>query len=233
MKAFLAALLLLTIGCAPKKEKHQPWTGETQSPNYPPVAAAPEPDDPDAQAARAARNKAYNLYPESKSSVVGSNSTVDRSAPVPDLPENCDTVIIGSVVKEQPYQAGDNSLYTEYTVSVENLLRNTLKKKLPPTGQITVVRPGGAIRLPDGKLLQANSNLPGPLTVGHRYVLFLRYDDSVDWYRLEKPWELRDEVVVPVNASDKNSPHSGEKEKDFLDYFLQHEVRPPAGTTPK
>lgn len=233
MKPFLAALLLLTIGCSPKKEKHQPWTGETQSPNYPPVAAAPEPQDPDEQAARAARNKAYNQSPESKSSVVGSNSTVDRSAPVPDLPENSDTVIVGSVVKEQPYQAGENSLYTEFTVSVENLLRNTLKKKLPPTGHITVVRPGGAIQLPNGKLLQANSNLPGPLTVGRRYVLFLRYDTSADWYALEKPWELRDGVVVPVDADSKSSPHSGEKEKDFLDYFIQHEVHTPAVTTPK
>jgi hypothetical protein len=153
--------------------------------------------------------------------------------PVPDLPENCDTVVVGTVVKEQPYRAGENSIYTEYTVAVENLLRNTLKKKLPPTGQITVVRPGGALRLQDGTLLQANSNLPGPLTMKRRYVLFLRYDDSVDWYTLYKPWELREGVVVPVDADSKSSSHSGEREKDFLDYFLQHEVRPPAVTTPK
>jgi hypothetical protein len=58
MKPFLAIIILITIGCAPKKEKHKPWTGDTQVPNYPPVAAAPESDDPDEQAARAARNKA-------------------------------------------------------------------------------------------------------------------------------------------------------------------------------
>jgi hypothetical protein len=218
MKPLLAVALVLTIGCNRPAEPHKPWAGDTQPPNYPIINAAPEPEDPEDQAARLARSRSRNQ----------AAARFDQAASTADLPESSDTVVVGTVLKEQPYFSEDHAaLYTEYIVAVENLLRNLPKRKLSPTGHITVVRKGGALRQPDGKVVQSNfTDVAGPLTLNRRYVLFLRYDKNLDWYALDKVWELRDGVVVPADRQSKTSTHSGEKEADFLDFFVKHEVRP-------
>ncbi|MCZ2078624.1 MAG: hypothetical protein LC130_26970 [Bryobacterales bacterium] len=145
--------------------------------------------------------------------------------PLPDLPVRfSDTVLVGVVNRLQPHLSEDRTnIYTEYTITITAVLRNKNGLAMNPGSTIALDRMGGAIRLsPSRVIFQRVEGEGAPLIVGHRYVLFLRYDTRGSWFRSVKSWELRNGVVLPVDPGDiavaqrGQSRFAGTDEPDFI-----------------
>src|ERR1041385_7894285 len=89
-----------------------------------------------------------------------------------------DSIVLGSVTKVQPYLSEDEtSLYSEFTVSVEEVFKDSPQLSLNPKSIIALFRMGGSLRLASGKIVRTDVHgLGDPPASGHRYVCFLHYD---------------------------------------------------------
>ena len=89
-----------------------------------------------------------------------------------------DTILLGSVSKVQPYLSEDGTnLYTEYTVSVEDVFKDSASLFPKKDSVIALFRMGGSLRLPSGAVVRTDVHgLGDPPVAGHRYVCFLHYD---------------------------------------------------------
>jgi hypothetical protein len=210
-----------------------------------PIDVAPEPTDPAERQLRLLRNRLHddnnaasrnpNCVPamsnrakndgcgprtptleELPPGVVGKTTFVDL-APMPELPVKMShAVLVGVVEKVQTYLSEDKrNIYTEYTVSIEDVLKDESGLSLYSGNTIALDRMGGAIRLSSGRVLrdEVHGNGP-PLVPGRRHVPFLYYHAPGTWFRPLKAVEVRDGQVV---VEDRLSQFSGMKEATFFD----------------
>jgi hypothetical protein len=122
-----------------------------------------------------------------------------------------DTILLGSVSKVQPYLSEDGTtLYTEYTVSVEDVFKDSASLFPKKDSVIALFRMGGSLRLPSGAVVRTDVHgLGDPPVAGHRYVCFLRYDALGYWFRIDKLWELRNGVAAPMDPFDQGLAQAG------------------------
>jgi len=103
-----------------------------------------------------------------------------------ELPVNwSNTIVVGSVKRIQPYLSEDKrNIYTEYTISVTEVLKDAKGLSLNAASTISLDRMGGAIRLNSGRVLRDVVHGNGaPLIPEHKYVMFLTYDIRGAWFR--------------------------------------------------
>lgn len=212
-----------------------------------PIAVAPEPTDPVERALRATRDRLFNSpieIPFGQFEPIKRNRLdtmpprppnvvfVDRApAPPNTRPEDyqlpvvdSDTIILGSLSTAQPYLSEDGtSLYTEYTISVEQVIKDSANLTLKAGSIVALFRMGGALRLAFGRVIRLDVHgLDDPPVKGHRYVWFLNYDARGYWFRAVKLWEMRDSGAAPMDPFDQGlanagrSQHTGMSEADFL-----------------
>src|ERR1039457_3736410 len=179
-------------------------TNSNQQLQEPPVDVAPEPTDPVERALRATRNRLQNSRNPPPSSAGGSQRSdlpsarrnrfdtqpsgppsavfVDRVFRPNTRPEDfqlpvseSDTILLGSVSKVEPYLSEDgSSLYTEYTVSAEEVFKDSSSQFLKKDSVIALFRMGGSFRLPSGAVVRTDVHgLGDPPVAGHRYGCFL------------------------------------------------------------
>jgi hypothetical protein len=129
-----------------------------------------------------------------------------------ELPVNwSDTIVVGSVNRIQPFLSEDKrNIYTEYTISVTEVLKDAKGLSVKAASTITLDRMGGAIRLASGRVLCDVVHGNGaPLIPEHKYILFLTYDIRGAWFRTVKCWELLNGVAVPVEPGDVATAQAG------------------------
>src|SRR5262245_25366139 len=92
------------------------------------------------------------------------------------------TAFLGRVTEAKSYPTRDGLfLWTSYRVRITKALRQGASAK-PPTGVVTVVRPGGSIVL-EGMTVEARANAWPPLAVGTDYYLFTSFLDRTGAYK--------------------------------------------------
>jgi hypothetical protein len=130
-----------------------------------------------------------------------------------------DTILLGSVSKVQPYLSEDgSSLYTEYTVSVEEVFKDSASLFPKKDSVIALFRMGGSLRLPSGAVVRTDVHgLGDPPVAGHRYVCFLRYDALGYWFRIDKLWELRNGAAAPMDPFDQALVQEGRSQFTGMD----------------
>lgn len=188
-------------------------TGQSQSPSQQikeveqsplPIAdyQAPEPSNLKELAVRRARNSRYN---ESRLNI---RETAANVEPLP-LNEHfwwglsaipvrqSDAVVIGEVTAAQAYLSTDKTgVYSEFTVQVEQVLKPLAGVSL---SSIPVVRPGGAVRFPSGRLLRYETRHQGMPKTGSRYVLFLKCHSDGEDFSLLTGYEFKNNLVIPLD----------------------------------
>jgi hypothetical protein len=135
-----------------------------------------------------------------------------------------DTILLGSVTKVQPYLSEDKtSLFTEYTLTVEEAIKDTRGLSLKKSSVGTLYRIGGSLRLPSGAVVRTEVHgLGDPPAANHRYICFLRYDARGYWFQISRLWELRNGSAVPMDPLDLalaqagSSDLTGQDESSFL-----------------
>src|SRR5262249_20952832 len=115
------------------------------------------PGDPAQRAKRQAKNKKYDKSDWPIVSDDVSDSTVRLHQVDPNLPafptERSTVVLIGRIVSGGAHLSNDKTgVYSEFSVIVEEALKNSLPERIVPGSPIDVIREGGRIRFPSGRV---------------------------------------------------------------------------------
>ena len=99
------------------------------------------------------------------------------------LAAEADAVVVG-VVKDKASQLTENGtfIFTDYDLSVEEVLKDNHAAHVEPQTSLTVTRPGGKVAL-NGRAVTAIDRSFKRLAVGGRYLLFLRYVPATGAYQ--------------------------------------------------
>lgn len=141
-----------------------------------------------------------------------------------------DAVIVGVVADAQAFLSADEtSVYSEFLVSIEDVLKNTSSQPVAATSSITLERRGGAVRFPSGKVLRRGKFVERMPLINKRYVFFLKSQDEVGSFDIITGYELRDGKVFPLDGVDTSSggiklpqfaAYEGVDESKFLQQLL-------------
>lgn len=170
--------------------------------------------------------------------VIG-GAVTDESAPEQPLPTHIsDVVVIGEVSDAAAYLSEDKTaVFSEFTIQVNEVLKNSISYPVAPNDTVTALRPGGGVRFPSGKVekrLVEGRGLPQPT---NRYALFLKYDDLAQAYYIITGYELRGGRVFPLDSipkygTDKHplalyAKYAEANEESFLEDVRQAVLNPP------
>jgi hypothetical protein len=128
-------------------------------------------------------------------------------------------VVIGEVVDAQSYlSVSKDWVYSEFTVRVEEVLKNASGVTLTTGGSIDVNRDGGRIRFPSGHTILQYTSGQGMPRPGERYALFLTFDAQDQDAHILTGYELRGGRVSPLDhlAAPEAAKYTGADEKSFL-----------------
>jgi hypothetical protein len=146
--------------------------------------AAPEPSDPKERERRRNKAKKYNnkkggVDPYSDSTFQPS----DWARGLPALPAmQSEAVIIGEVIDAKAYLSEDKeTVYSEFTVNINDVLKNSSTSQLAINHVVNVERQGGRVRFPSGHINTIVIGGQGMPRVGRRYLLFLTSSDGQDF----------------------------------------------------
>jgi hypothetical protein len=144
---------------------------------------------------------------------------VDEASSPPPIPVSAsDVIIVGTVTKAQPYlDELERFIYSELTVQIEEVIKNDTPLPLAPNTSIVADRVGGALRLPDGRVLRYVVSGAGALpTSGRRHVFFLKRIHQEQDLSILVGYELSEGLVFPLEDIPDREPYIGAKEIDFL-----------------
>lgn len=197
--------------------------------NLPTVDSSdPEPSESEKRAKRKAKGKKYNNknalpIDESADQIF---TVLDWDANLPAFPvAQSQAVIIGNVVDAQAHLSDDKAdVYSEFTVRVDEVLKNDNRIPIAHGSSINVERKGGRVRFPSGHIVVSYTNHQRMPHAGGRYVLFLTHDFPMggsyeqDFYIITG-YELRASRVFPLDSVLSGHPitaYNGVDESSFL-----------------
>jgi len=126
--------------------------------------------------------------------------------PLPDLvtelTQKADAVaIVTFLSKSSQITANGTYIFTDYTLRVDEALKDARTGMLKPESTITVTRPGGKVLL-YGQIASHTALTFKPLQPGRRYLLFLTYLPSTGAYRAvnaDSSFDITDTRVESLN----------------------------------
>ena len=194
--------------------------------NYP-IADADAPDPKVAKEIfkRRAKNKKYREYRNHIGPGVRAYEIYHWPPGFPALPvAQSDAVIIGEVTDASAHLTEDrSSVYSEFTVSVEEILKND-QPSLTVGGSVTLDRPGGRVRYSNGKTSQFSLAGFGMPSVGERYVFFIKGDLEED-YQIITAYQVQRGRIYPLDKTTSSDTkfdiYSNTDELVFLDKLRQ------------
>lgn len=128
---------------------------------------------------------------------------------------NAEAVVVGTLKSDAPQFTEDESfIFTEYEMSVEEIIKDNTIAPLQTGGQISVVRDGGTGQL-NGRTIRARVEGFNSFTVGKRYVLFLRFIPETGSYLAyaNGSFELNGNEIIPLG---KMPEHESRDATTFL-----------------
>lgn len=176
----------------------------------------PLPTDPKEREKRLAKSKKHNNKYGAKIELINGIYVVNHSLPnLPALPiEYSSAIILGEVKDAKAYLSEDGTtVYSEFAVSIQSVLKNNTLKDLYINGSLDVERYGGRVRLPSGKIVVAaidHQDMPG---IGRKYVLFLTGGKD-EAFTILTGYELRGGKVFPLDAASPTHPMNQYKLRD-------------------
>jgi hypothetical protein len=211
--------------------------------------ATPKPLPPDAT--DSAGNDVLNARGEFFDKSIGADRPLDEpnqptrgfasdSVPREEFPITASDAIVVATFKDfQPYLSPSHrSIYTAIVLQIEQVLKSG-SSGLVGGREVTVLKPGGTVQLADGRTI-SHAIIPSNFSLrpGKRYVLFLDFNKSGDFYLAVKSWELAHGVALPNSEEDDqlfragNSRYAGLSEQRFVDVLKREIQARKSGSSP-
>ncbi len=165
-----------------------------------------EPANATERAKRQAKGKKYNRrFPSVDPAVTVTEEGYHWPVDFPPLPiKQSSVIIMGRVTAAQAYLSSDRTgVYSEFTIQVNEILKNENQVPLTCGSTITVERTGGRVRFPSGKVGFVRVIGQGMPQVGQQYLLFLALNEQGD-FNILTGYELNAGQVLPL---DSGTPH--------------------------
>jgi hypothetical protein len=144
------------------------------------------------------------------------HSETDLLPPLP-VPQS-DAVVIGDVVAARAYLSNDKTgVYSEFDIAVVESIKQYSVEPLSPGDSITVMRDGGRVRLPSGRVQLYSISKERMPEVRQRYILFLRRLDGGQGFRLLTAYALKNGKVVPLDGHSQFKTYQDTDEANFVD----------------
>jgi hypothetical protein len=168
---------------------------------------APEPSNANEKARRNARGKRFNgsLRVSEPHPEAGAKGILDSwMQSIPAIPVDAsDAIVIGDITNAQAFFSPDKTgVYTEYTVRVDEVLKQNPAAPIVVGGIVDAQREGGRVRFPSGRVQSYITNYQGVPVVGRSYVLFLKRNEQADVFTLLTGYEKTDGHVYPLDGVD-------------------------------
>ena len=185
---------------------------------------SPEPDDPVRPEQRRKKNARYDKRDlvhkyDSYSEAVGTTRFTEWDFDVPALPVAQSAVILsGKVTGARAHLSNDKTgIYSEFPVSVEEVLKNGTSAPLKAGTRVFLEREGGVIRYRNGKKFKYEIAGYGVPRVGARYVFFLQSVGDEDSFQVITAYELQQGgKVFPLDYSGQFGPYTGMEQVTFI-----------------
>ena len=166
------------------------------------VAEEAESSNPEEREARRAKNTRYNTGRSDLTLERSQNSEIffEQVWPAVEFIPVGDSavVVVGRVIKVQPYLSTDRSrIYTEITVAVDDLIKRDEDSRVAANKTVVIDRLGGALELKTGRIVRDDIQIDnlGHLQFDKRYVVFARATNDGNDLSLIKSYELADGKV--------------------------------------
>jgi hypothetical protein len=149
----------------------------------------------DLSAARVLANKRYdNLggwVVNSVNPYTGGVGRVTEDEPPPLFPvDESPLIVLGKVEKVTAFLSNDKGcVYTEFTIRVEELLKNSERGKAVQK-KVIADREGGVVVYPGGQRVMYQGSVLGLPLLGSRYLFFLKKDDESPNYGIITSYEI-------------------------------------------
>lgn len=116
-----------------------------------------------------------------------------------------DVVVTGEIASSEALLSNDLSgVYSEFTVRVQEVLKNSTTATVVPGASITTERRGGRVKLPSGQIIRygiAGQDMP---IQGQTYLLFLKANE--EQYTIVTAYQLVSGRVVPLDGEKAPGP---------------------------
>jgi hypothetical protein len=135
---------------------------------------------------------------------------------------NADAVVIGTInTKSAQLTEEENFIFTDYQVSVEEVIKNNTLAPIEVGSAITSTRDGGAVKLNDRTFRARREDFDPPL-LGQRYLLFLRFIPETGAYLMygNGAFQLDGRKVIALGAASREVLLN-EGSKDSLSFVAQ------------
>jgi len=171
-----------------------------------PIADSNEtpPNDPKERAKRIKRSKKYNA----KSPVIGpdlvqTSEGYNWPADFKPIPTSASNLIIVATTDTAAAHLSDdkNSVYSEFAVKIDQVLKNETSLPIICGESLTVVRKGGRVRYPSGHVswfFVAGQGLP---QLNTQYILFLKTTDEAKVFDIVTGYAIVNDRVEPLDYS--------------------------------
>ena len=208
----------------PIKEQHTHKKQADEQVNRLPIADYNEPEPPDTKT-RERRRERGAKYDKPEVTVDAYSELVmgsaDWASGLPAFPVKQSTaVIIGAVTDARARMSNNKKgVYSEFSLQVEDVLKNDGDKSLTPKSTVMLDREGGRVRLPSGKVGIYYISGQGMPLVGRQYVLFLSGGRSAGFTVLTG-YEIHEGKVSPLDNPGIGHPftkYNGADGQSFLE----------------
>lgn len=96
---------------------------------------------------------------------------------------NADLIIVGSVIGKAAHLTENESfVYTEYNLTVNEIIKNNESAPVEIKQEIEAVRPGGVIKL-ENRVIKVVDKSFAPLKINNKYLLFLKFVPDTGGYK--------------------------------------------------
>ena len=177
--------------------------------NYVPIVDlyAPAPNDPGLVEIQNIRGRKYNNgnltedIPDQVSEIL--DLPLSHAQPEPALPTTqSDLIVIGEVTESQAVLSTDRTnVYSEFTICIEELIKNKSPLKLTKDTTIVAERAGGVVRFPNGNLQRLGVSGKDLPVKNQRYVFFLKWGDSDKDFRILTGYKIQNGKVLPLDGN--------------------------------
>lgn len=221
MFSICGVLLLSALNTQSQYEKQKPsqplQAKDVDTSSFPVVdyLATPLPHG-EQRAKHEARGRKYKRKHSPKLEYTDSIHVVNHSLPnLSALPvDKSSLIIVGEVADAKAYLSEDKTtVYSEFNVTVESVLKNDSTQELQPRSSLVVERYGGKVRLPSGKIVVASIDYEGMPRVRGKYLFFLTNQQD-ETFPIVTGYELRNGQVFPLDETLPNHPIHAYKGRD-------------------